>query len=401
MNEQSASKTPAFSRRQFNRGGLAAVLGACVAPSIQKGAAQEHGSKLGLAIVGVGGYATGNIAPEIESCSHVQFNGVVTGNPDTKGKEWAAQYGFEEDAIYTYDTVDRLADDDRIDLVHIALPNSMHAEFAIKCAKAGKHVMVEKPMAISSEECEAMIAAAKEAGVLLGVNYRLHWEPHHLKAIDLIANGAIGDIACGNYEFSWGYARALTGPNKDKIKKWLLDPKMAGGGALFDTGVYPIQAACYLTGAEPVSVRGFQSKRHPELFPDGVEETMSFEMLFEDGFQALCRASYSQSFHQCTTLGDKGSIEIKPGIRANGRPGSVFGQSGGGLPNPKSLFLNIREIKADQTLQQAMLLDAFASAIKGGESTFKTSGEMGLRDVRIAEKVYESVANGGVSVPVA
>ena len=388
-----------LSRRQFTRGGIATALAAGVAPSFHQAMAQGGGKKLGLAIVGLGGYATGNIAPEVASCEHVTLAGVVTGNPDTKGKEWAAQYGFPADAIYTYDTVDKIAADDRIDMVHIALPNSMHAEFAIKCARAGKHVMVEKPMAISSEECEAMIAAAKEAGVLLGMNNRLHWEPHHVKAIELVAKGVIGDIACGNYEFSWGYAGALMGPNKDKIKKWLLDPKMAGGGALFDTGVYPLQAACYLTGKEPVSVRGFASKVHPELFPDGVEETMSFEMLFDDGFQALCRASYSQSYHQCTTLGNKGAIEIRGGLREDGRPGNVFTQSNG-TPNPKLLFHNRREIKARQTLQQATLLDAFATTIKKGDKTFKTPGEMGLRDIRIAEKVYESAAKGGMSVEV-
>ena len=143
-----------------------------------------------------------------------------------------------------------------------------------------------------------MIDAAKKAGVLLGVNYRLHWEPHHVKAIDLLANGAVGDLTNGNYEFSWGYYNGLTGPNKNKIKKWLLDPVMTGGGALFDTGVYPTQAAYYLTGKEPVSVRGFAATRHPEIFPEGVEETMSFEMMFDDGFQAICRASYSHSSHQ-------------------------------------------------------------------------------------------------------
>ena len=387
-----------LTRRQFTCGGLAAVVGAGLAPAFNGALAQNAGGrKLGLAIVGLGGYASACIAPEVPSCSRVELVGVVTGNPDTKGKEWAGQYGFDEDAIYTYDTVDKIASDDRIDMVHIALPNSMHAEFAIKCAEAGKHVMVEKPMAISSEECDAMIAAAKKAGVLLGVNYRLHWEPHHVKAIELLAKGVVGDLASGNYEFSWGYAGALTGPNKDKVKKWLLDPKMTGGGALFDTGVYPIQAACYLTGKEPVSVRGLPTTRHPELFPEGVEETMSFEMLFDDGFQALCRASYSQSYHQCTTLGNRGFVDIRGGLREDGRPGSAFTQSNG-APNPKELFHNRRVIPAEQTLQQAVLLDAFAEAIQKGEKTFKTSGEMGLRDIRIAEAVYASAANNGVSI---
>jgi glucose-fructose oxidoreductase len=385
-------------RRSFLKtsgSGLAAILATSSAPSILSGAHHASKKKLGLAIVGLGGYATNNIAPEVKFTKNIQIAGVVTGNPATKGKAWAKQYGFEEDAIYTYDTIEKIADDDRIDLVHVALPNSMHAEFAIRAAKAGKHVMVEKPMAISSEECQAMVDAAKKAGVLLGVNYRLHWEPHHVGAIELLADGAVGDLTNGNYEFSWGYYGGLTGPNKDKVKKWLLDPKMTGGGALFDTGVYPIQAACYLTGKEPISVRGFAATRHPEIFPEGVEETMSYELMFDDGFQALCRASYSQSFHQCTTLGPKGRVEVLPGEK-----GSVYGQSGRGNYSPKLLYLNGKEIVLEQTYQQADLLEAFGSSIQASDKTFKASGEMGLRDIRIAEAVYKSAAKGGVSVGV-
>ena len=382
-------------RRQFNQGSMAAMVASGIAPvMIGRAEADEPKKKLGLAIVGLGVYATSCIAPEIATCQHVRLAGVVTGDAE-KGRTWAKEHGFEQDAIYSYDNFDTIAGDDRIDLVHIALPNSMHAEFAIRAAQAGKHVMVEKPMAVSSQQCEKMIAAAKQAGVLLGVNYRLHWEPHHVMATERLSGGAVGDLTNGNYEFSWGYARALTGPNKNKLKKWLLDPKMAGGGALLDTGVYPIQAACYLTGREPVAVRGFPTTRHPDLFPHGVEETMSYELLFDDGFQALCRASYSQSFHQCTTLGPKGLVEILPGQK-----GSVFGQSGAGNPNPKRLFVNKKEIELKQTLQQAELLDAFAVAINQGNKTFRTPGEMGLRDIRIVERVYESAAKGGLKVSV-
>ena len=381
------------SRRTFTHNGIAAMLAAGAAPAfVTHARADEPNKQLGMAVVGLGGYATRSVGPEIAACQHVRLAGVVTGDAE-KGRSWAKEHGFEQDAIYSYENFDTIASDDRIDFVHIALPNSMHAEFAIRAAQAGKHVMVEKPMAISSQQCEKMIAAAKQAGVLLGVNYRLHWEPHHVKATEQLSSGIIGDLTNGNYEFSWGYARALTGPNKDNVKKWLLDPKMAGGGALFDTGVYPIQAACYLTGREPVAVRGFPATRHPDLFPEGVEETMSYELLFDDGFQALCRASYSQSFHQCTTLGPKGFVEILPGQK-----GSVFGQSGAGNPNPKRLFVNKKEIELRQTLQQAELLDAFAVAINQGNKTFRTPGEMGLRDIRIVERVYESAAKGGLKV---
>lgn len=384
-------------RRTFVKG-LAAVTALQSAPYFASAVPRKI-EKLGLAIVGLGGYATGCIAPEISSCSHVKLAGVVTGNKE-KGVEWSKQYQFTKDAIYGYDDIDSIAEDDRIDLVHIALPNSMHAEFAIKCARAGKHVMVEKPMAISRDECERMILAAKESDVLLGVNYRLQWEPHHVKASEITTSDMFGQASSGNYEFSWGYARGLQGPNKDKIKKWLLDPRMAGGGALFDTGVYPIQAACYLSGRTPSSVRGMSSKVHPDIFPDGIEETMSYELLFDDGFQAICRASYSHSHHQCITLGDRGLVEIKGGPRETKGWGSAFTQSGNGQPNPKALFHGQREIKLKQTLQQAVLLDEFAKCINRGSRKFKASGEMGLRDIRIIEKIYESSQNGGSLVSI-
>ena len=388
-------KTNPISRRTFiSTAGSLAIA----APAIVRAANEGPERKIGLAIVGLGGFAHSSIAPELKSCKNAYLAGVVTGDPNGKGKAWAAEHGFPESSIYTYDTMHKMADNPNIDFVHIVTPNALHAEHTIASAKAGKHVMCEKPMATSVADCERMIAACKQAGVLLGVNYRLHWEPNHQKAIELIAKGSIGDIACGSYEFSWGYAGALKGPNKHKIKKWLLDPKMAGGGALYDTGVYGIQAACYLSGKEPVSVRGFAAKRHPDLFPDGVEETMTCELMFEDGFQAICRASYSHSTHQCTTSGDKGMIDIRPGTRPNGRFGSVFGQSGRGEPNPKALYHNTKLVKCAQTLQQAVLLDAFADAIRSKASTFRTPGEMGLRDIRIIEAIYRSAANNGASV---
>ena len=384
-------------RRSFldrtSKTGLTAILAASAAPAFVSARAQKPKGKLGVALVGLGGFSERSIAPEIASSQHVWFAGAVTGDPEGKGKAWAKQYGFPEANLYTYDQMDRLTDNPDIDFVHIVTPNGLHAEHTLAAAKAGKHVLCEKPMAISSVECEQMIAACHDAGVLLGINYRLHWEPHHVKAIELLAKGAAGDLSNGNYEFSWGYTNALSNPNSD-IKKWLLDPKMAGGGALFDTGVYPIQAACYLTGKTPVSVRGFPSTRHPDLFPENIEETMSFEMIFDDGFQALGRASYSQNFHQCTTLGPKGRVEILPGEPR----GSVFGQSGGGHANPKLLAVNGKDIACEDTLQLAVLHDQFAKSILE-KSAFQCPGEMGLRDIQIVEAIYASASKNGVSVP--
>jgi glucose-fructose oxidoreductase len=352
--------------------------------------------KLGVALCGLGGFSRQSIAPELPSAKNVYFAGAITGDA-AKGRAWALQYGFPEKNVWSYADMARLAEAKDIAIVHVVTPNSLHAAHTIAAAKAGKHIMVEKPMATSSAQCEQMIAAAKSAGVHLGVSYRLHWEPHHVQAAAQLAGGAAGNLANGSYEFSWGYAGGLADPERRKtIKQWLLDPKMTGGGALFDTGVYPIQAACMMTGQVPVTARGFASTRHKEIFPAGVEETMSFELTFADGFQALCRASYSGSFHQCTTYGPKGVVEILPGAPN----GSVFGQSANGKPSPKRLVVNRKDLPAEDTLQLGAMLDAFAHAITTG-APFKADGAMGLRDVRIMEAVYASVAQGGKAVPIA
>ena len=351
--------------------------------------------KLGIALCGLGGFSKQSIAPELPSAQNVYFAGAITGNA-AKGREWAAQYGFPEKNIFSYADMAKLADAKDIAIVHVVTPNSLHAEHSIAAAKAGKHVMCEKPMATTVEQCEAMIAAAKTADVRLGVNYRLHWEPHHMKAVEALRNGAVGDLSNGNYEFSWGYAAGLSDPRRAAtIKKWLLDPKMAGGGAMFDTGVYGVQAACMMTGKSPVAVRGMPTTRHRELFPQGVEETMSFELIFDDGFQALCRASYGNNFHQCTTLGHKGMVEVLPGVPT----GSVYGQSAGGKPNDKRLVINKKEFEAANTLQLGVMLDAFARSITD-KSSFLCPGEMGLRDVRIIEAIYASAKQGGARVEI-
>lgn len=385
---------PPLSRRSFVKTTALAVP-ALVGLNARVRAQTAREGKLGVALCGLGGFSRQSIAPELPGAKHVWFAGAITGDA-AKGREWAKQYGFPEKNIYSYADMARLADNRDIQIVHVVTPNSLHAAHSIAAAKAGKNVMCEKPMATSSAQCEAMIAAARSANVQLGVSYRLHWEPHHVKAIELLASGTVGNLTNGNYEFSWGYAAGLADPARRKsIKQWLLDPKMAGGGALFDTGVYPVQAACYLTGKVPIAARGMPATRHKDLFPAGVEETMSFELTFADGFQALGRASYSNSFHQCTTLGPKGSVEILPGIPT----GSVYGQSGGGKPNAKRLVVNRKDVPCEDTLQLGVMLDEFARAITTS-TPFKCPGEMGLRDIRILEAIYKSAKNGGARVEI-
>jgi glucose-fructose oxidoreductase len=157
--------------------------------------------KLGVALCGLGGFSRQSIAPELPSAKNVYFAGAITGDA-AKGRAWALQYGFPEKNVWSYADMARLAEAKDIAIVHVVTPNSLHAAHTIAAAKAGKHIMVEKPMATSSAQCEQMIAAAKSAGVHLGVSYRLHWEPHHVQAAAQLAGGAAGNLANGSYEFS-------------------------------------------------------------------------------------------------------------------------------------------------------------------------------------------------------
>lgn len=349
---------------------------------------QERGEgKLGVALVGLGGFSTVSIGPELPHAKNVYLAAVVTGDPNGKGRQWAQQYGFPEKNIYTYDQFDRLAENRDIDIVHVVTPNGLHAEHTIAAAKAGKHVMCEKPMATSASECQAMIDAAKQAGVYLGVSYRLHFEPHHKQLMKLTKDKAFGSVKAVTAEFSW---------RRGDNKPWLLDKKLAGGGALFDTGVYPIQAACYTTGEVPTHVSGVATSTR-DVYPSNIEETMSFTLEFPSGAVAQGRASYAFPGQQCDVCCEQAMLSIT----ASPAGGTAFAQSGNGKPNSKQLVMPKGKVfKTDDTLQLADLLDAFAAAIRD-QRPFACPGEMGLRDIRIVEAIYRSVAEGGKRVSVA
>src|SRR5438876_11739072 len=129
-------------------------------------------NKLGIALVGLGKYSSGQLAPALQETEQCYLAGIVTGNPE-KAKKWSKKYEIAEKNIYNYQSFDSISDNPDIDIVYIVLPTSMQAEYVIRAAKAGKHVICEKPMAITVEECNLMITACKEANKMLSIGYRL------------------------------------------------------------------------------------------------------------------------------------------------------------------------------------------------------------------------------------
>src|SRR3954449_1602962 len=201
--------------------------------------AEAPRKKIGYAVIGLGRIA-GHFMPGARLTTNSQITGLVSGHPDKAGRI-EAEYGIAKQSIYSYENFDEIAHNPAIDAVYVALPNSMHAEYTIRAAKAGKHVFCEKPMATSVKDSEAMVEACRSAGKKLMIAYRCQYEPTNLRAIQLIRDGKLGKIQA--IESANGF--------NEKMGEWRLDRKLAGGGPLMDVGVYSLNACRYLTGEEP------------------------------------------------------------------------------------------------------------------------------------------------------
>ena len=155
--------------------------------------AADPDKKLNFALCGLGSLSTNQIAPALQKTKYCRLVGIVTGTP-AKAEKWKGQYNIPVKNIYNYDTMHRLVENPDIDVVYVVTPNALHAEHTIEAAKAGKHVLSEKPMEVSVRKCEDMIAACKAAGRKLAVGYRCQFEPHHLECMRLAREKVFGDI---------------------------------------------------------------------------------------------------------------------------------------------------------------------------------------------------------------
>ncbi|MEZ4829967.1 MAG: Gfo/Idh/MocA family oxidoreductase [Bacteroidia bacterium] len=343
-----------------------ATLSAC--------AQDDSGKKLGIALVGLGSYATHQLAPALQETSHCYLAGIVTGTP-SKAEEWKAKYNIPDKNIYNYDNFDSIADNPDIDIVYVVLPNSMHAEYTIRAAKAGKHVICEKPMAVSVSEGEQMIAACKAANRKLYIGYRLHYDPFNMEAMRISREKVYGEIKI--VEASFGFR--IGDPTQ-----WRLRKNLAGGGAMMDVGIYVIQGARYSTGEEPVAVTAQEYKTDNVKFAE-VDETIFWQMEFPSGAVANCATTYNSNIHRLFAAAEKGWFEVRPAYSYNGLQGET---SDGPM--------QIQGIN-----QQAAHMDGVARSLKTGEADHNIAGEEGLRDMKIIEAIYKSIASGGQRITLA
>jgi predicted dehydrogenase len=303
----------------------------------------------------------------LQQTEHCYLAGIVTGTP-SKITTWRNRYDIPEKNVYNYQNFDNIKNNPDIDIVYVVLPNSMHAEYTIRAAQAGKHVICEKPMALSVEDCDKMIAASKKAGKTLSIGYRLHFEPYNLEMVRLGTQKIYGNIKTMNA----GFGFSIGDPTQWRLKKAL-----SGGGPLQDVGVYCIQGFCYTTGLEPVSVMAQEGEKTDlEKFRE-VEQSVSWQFEMPGGIVCNGTSSYSEGSNYLQAVAEKGTFEISPAYSYSGQRGKI---PGGAMDLPR---IN----------QQARQMDGFALSIKNNQPTI-VPGEMGRRDVKLIAAIYEAMRTG-------
>ncbi len=353
-----------LTRREFAKLG-ALGLAARFAPPLL---AQPAERQTGYAIIGLGRIAE-HFMPGIRATTNSKVTALVSGHRD-KALRIAADYGVPESSIYSYENFDSIASNKQVDAVYVAIPNSMHAEYTIRAARAGKHVLCEKPMATSVADCEQMIAACKSAGVKLMIAYRCHFEPTNLKAVSLIRSGALGQVQAIESAFGFNCAPG----------EWRLDKKMSGGGPLVDVGIYSLNATRYLTGEEPESFSAYTSVIDHDGRFTSVEENLSWTMRFPSGIVAACNTTYGADMGGFFKVhGAKGWIEAEPAFNYDGLhlraeySGTTLDE-----PNP-----------ARDPYQFQAQAEHFSHCVQNGLEP-KTPGEEGLHDMRYIAEIHRA-----------
>jgi glucose-fructose oxidoreductase len=321
---------------------------------------------LGVALVGLGNYSTRELAPAFNETKLVALKGVVSGDP-VKAMHWSREHGFATNGIYDYKNFDSIANNPDIDIVYIVLPNAMHLEFIERAAKAGKHVICEKPVAIDGAESRRAIRVCKDAGVQFSVGYRLHFDPNYRALMLARGKADFGDVR---------YVQAdMAFPIGDPTQ-WRLRKALAGGGAMYDVGVYCTQSARFFVGQEPVAVTAQEFKTDPVKFAE-VDETIFFQLEFPNGATANCSTSYAFRSNRVHVDYQKGWAALNPA--------HSYGPIQGTLRN--------EALAPSVFSQQALQMDDFARCIQEGVES-EVSGLEGLKDMLVVDAIYKSITDG-------
>ena len=336
--------------------------------------------RVGFAIVGLGRLSLEEILPAFGSAKRCKPVALVSGDR-AKALQVAQQYGIKPQSVYDYQTYDNLKNNPDVEVIYIVLPNGLHREYTLRGAKAGKHILCEKPMANTAKEAEDMIAACKGANRKLMIAYRIQYTPQHLFLQSIVRDQDLGTIKL---------ISAVNGQHQGgDLKQWRLNKKLSGGGSLPDVGIYCLNTIRFLLGEEPTDVmaRLYSTPGDPRF--KEVEETVEWTMAFPSGVQAVCSTSYG--FHESRRLrvyGAEAWAEADPAFSYRGLQLATGHKS---AKNPEAEV--VEQIKLAEKNQFALEMDHMAECVVKNQTPY-TPGEEGLQDHRIMEAIYQSARDG-------
>jgi predicted dehydrogenase len=319
------------------------------------------------AVVGLGHIAQVAVLPAFANARRNSKLAALVSGDAAKLGQLAEKYGMER--TFTYEQYEACLKS--VDAVYLALPNHLHCDYAVRAARAGVHVLVEKPMAVTEEECERMIDAARAAGVKLMVAYRLHFERANLEAGEIVRAGRLGEARLFNSTFCTPVV-----PGNIRVRREV------GGGVLYDIGIYCINAARYLFRAEPKEVMAMSVNSVPDKLPEIDESTAA--ILRFDGERV---ASFVSSFNAADAasyqiVGTEGRLDVNPAYEYS--EGLAYSLTVDGKTEKKKIG------KRDQFAPELLYFSDCVLTDRAPEP----SGEEGLQDVRIIQALYESADTG-------
>lgn len=328
-----------------------------------------------IATIGLGWFTRGRALPALEASDRCEPT-VLVSSTAKKATRVTADIDGAEHGI-SYHEFHEGAAADAYDAVYICTPNALHLEYARTAASLGKAVLCEKPMERDAERAATLRDICAEAGVPLMIGYRMHTEPAVRRARELIREGWIGEPQTVEGNMS---QRLLDRVNPDP-DQWRLDPELAGGGALFDIGIYPLNTARFLLDMDPVAVTGRTRSSHDAFA--AVDETVSFTVAFPDSVNARCFASHNaRQASAITVTGTEGQVRVEPAFFQD-QTRSLHVSRGDGRAS-------VEVTRVDQMHEE---FDYFADRVRS-DAPIRADGEHGVVDMRAMEAVYEAAERG-------
>jgi predicted dehydrogenase len=363
------------SRRDFLQKLGVTALALHLAPVTSWANGKDHhnetydGPVLRVAIMGLGSYGT-RVAEAMQSCTKAKLVGVISGTP-SKIKDWQSKYAIPEKNCYNYENFDAIKNNPDIDAVYVITPNGLHHDEVIRVAKAGKHAICEKPMALNAQQGQEMVDACKKANVKLLVGYRMHFEPKTLEVIRMRKAGEFGKILF--FQGQCGFT--IGDPNQ-----WRLNKALSGGGSMMDIGIYAVNGSRYMTGEDPIWVTAQETKTDHMKFKEGIDETIQFQFGFPSGAVASCLSTYSMNNLDRFFLdGTEGFAEMQPSTNY----GPIMGRTNKG------------ELTQPITVHQAVQMDAMAGIIfEGKHPVVPVDGNEAVKDLKLIDAIYLAAKTG-------